>query len=82
MSDHTTSPFSFPAVCTKKISAAFDGGRLGSDGGVMLLAQAERKLMIADKPAAAIADRRDPARTIHTLSEHFARAHSRHCVWL
>jgi hypothetical protein len=28
----------------KKITAAFDGGRITSDGGVMLLAQAERRL--------------------------------------
>ena len=69
MNDNTTLPFTFPAFCTKKISAAFDGGRISSDGGVMLLAQAERKLMIADKLAAGIADRRDPARTIHTLSD-------------
>ena len=47
MTDDTTLPFAFPAVCKKKISAAFDGGRISSDGGVMLLAQAERNLMIA-----------------------------------
>ena len=29
-------PFSFPAVERKKVTAAFDGGRLTSDGGVML----------------------------------------------
>jgi len=69
MSNDTILPFTFPAVGSKKITAAFDGGRISSDGGVMLLAQAERKLRIADKLAAAIADRRDPARTIHTLSD-------------
>ena len=31
-------PFQFPAVRGKKLTAAFDGGRLSSDGGVMLLA--------------------------------------------
>ena len=30
-------PFSFPAVERKKVTAAFDGGRISSDGGVMLL---------------------------------------------
>jgi hypothetical protein len=30
-------PFSFPAIRGKKVTAAFDGGRLSSDGGVMLL---------------------------------------------
>jgi hypothetical protein len=37
-------PFDLPAVARKKVSAAFDGGRITSDGGVMLLAQAERRL--------------------------------------
>src|SRR5689334_6295120 len=47
MSDDNLLPFSFPAVQRKKITAAFDGGRITSDGGVMLLAQAERRLGIA-----------------------------------
>jgi hypothetical protein len=33
-------PFDLPAVARKKVSTAFDGGRITSDGGVMLLAQA------------------------------------------
>ena len=40
MTDDTTLPFWFPAVRGKKLTAAFDGGRLSSDGGVMLLAAA------------------------------------------
>ena len=41
MPDDTSATFPFPAVGRKKITAAFDGGRLSSDGGVMLLAQAD-----------------------------------------
>ena len=41
-------PFSFPAVAAKKVTAAFDGGRLTSNGGVMLLAVSERRLGLAD----------------------------------
>ena len=44
MTNDTILPFSFPAVHAKKVTAAFDGGRLTSDGGVMLLALAERRL--------------------------------------
>jgi hypothetical protein len=33
MTDDTILPFSFPAVHTKKVIAAFDGGRLTSNGG-------------------------------------------------
>src|SRR3954468_19893548 len=47
-------PFDFPAAQRKKVIAAFDGGRISSDGGVMLLAAAERRLGIADKIAAVI----------------------------
>jgi DDE family transposase len=62
-------PFSLPSVGRKKITAAFDGGRLSSDGGVMLLGLAERRIGIADRLAAEIVDRRDPTRVVHTLSD-------------
>ena len=51
MTDDTTLPFSFPAVHAKKITAAFDGGRLTSNGGVMLRAfesSRARQLSCAD----------------------------------
>ena len=69
MTEDTLLPFSLPAVCRKKITAAFDGGRLTSDGGVLLLAEAERRLGLADKLAAVIADGRDPSRVTHTLPD-------------
>lgn len=69
MPDATIPPFSFPAVARKKITADFDGGRLTSDGGVMLLAMAERRLGIADRLARAFPDRRDPSRITHTLAD-------------
>lgn len=49
------------------IRCAFDGGRITSDGGVMLLAAAERRLQLADTLAAAIHDPRDPQRVTHVL---------------
>ena len=60
MTDDTILPFSFPAVHAKKVTAAFDGGRLTSNGGVMLLAMAERRLGLADNLARVFPDRRDP----------------------
>jgi hypothetical protein len=44
MTDDTIPLFAFPAIEGKKVTAAFDGGRLSSDGGVMLLSMAERRL--------------------------------------
>ena len=69
MIDDSLLPFSLPAVDRKKITAAFDGGRITSDGGVMLLALAERRMGIADRLAAEITDRRDPTRVVHALSD-------------
>ncbi|CAM5207704.1 Transposase DDE domain group 1 OS=Bosea thiooxidans OX=53254 GN=SAMN05660750_03391 PE=4 SV=1 [Bosea thiooxidans] len=69
MTDDTVSPFSFPVVGRKKITAAFDGGRLSSDGGVMLLAQAERRLGIASRLAALMPDRRAPAGVTHAMAD-------------
>ena len=62
-------PFDLPAVARKKVSAAFDGGRITSDGGVMLLAQAERRLGIADQLAQVIPDGRDASRVVHLLPD-------------
>lgn len=69
MTDVSSSPFRFPAVGGKKVSAAFDGGRITSDGGVLLLAQAEREMDICAQLAACIADPRDPSRVVHNLDD-------------
>jgi hypothetical protein len=71
MTDDTILPFSFPAVQAKKVTAAFDGGRLTSNGGVMLLAMAERRLGLADNLARVFPDRRDPTRVVHSLVDMF-----------
>ncbi len=71
MTDDTILPFSFPAVHAKKVTAAFDGGRLTSNGGVMLLAMAERRLGLAARLARVFPDRRDPTRIVHSLADMF-----------
>ena len=42
MTDDNQLSFNLPSVSRKKVTAAFDGGRLSSDSGVMLLALADR----------------------------------------
>lgn len=69
MAEDSAPRFSFPAICRKKVTAAFDGGRLTSDGGVLLLAQAERRLGLAERLAACIADPRDQSRVVHDLDD-------------
>ena len=67
MTEDSLLPFSFPAVDRKKITVAFDGGRITSDAGVVLLGQAERRRGLADKLAAVIADPRNPLLITHPL---------------
>lgn len=54
--DDSAPLISFPAVARKKVTAAFDGGRITSDGGVLLLAQAEREMGLCARLAACIAE--------------------------
>ena len=42
MTDDSQLTFGLPSVTRKEPTAAFDGGRLSSDGGVMFLALADR----------------------------------------
>ena len=80
MTEDMLLPFSFPAVGGKKVTAAFDGGRLTSDGGVILLAMAERRLGVADRLARCFPDRRDPQRILHTRADMIrARIHAIAC---
>ena len=53
---------------TQKLTDAFDGGRLTSDGGVTLLSLAERRLDAAGSWLQ-IADGRDPSRVIDPLTD-------------
>lgn len=69
MTQDSLLPFAFPVVCRKQVTAAFDGGRLTSDGGVMLLSLAERRLGIAQRLARCFPDRRNRARITHTLED-------------
>lgn len=69
MSESSVESFLFPAVGGKKLAAAFDGGRLTSDGGVMLLAAVERRIGIAQRLAALIADPRNPSLVTHSVAD-------------
>jgi hypothetical protein len=69
MSDDSFLPFDFPAVEGKKVIAAFDGGRITSDGGVMLLGVVERQLGIAERLARLISDPRNPLLVTHGVDD-------------
>ncbi|MDE0173716.1 MAG: IS1380 family transposase [Defluviicoccus sp.] len=67
MTDDILLPFDLPAVSRKKVTADFAGGSISSDGGLVLLRGAERRLGLAATLAGCIREWRDPARTVHTL---------------
>ena len=69
MPEDTRLPFALPAVQRKKLTVSFDGGNQSSDGGLLLLREAERRLGIAKRLAAALRDRRDPMRIRHPLEQ-------------
>ena len=56
MVENTPLPFSLPSVRRKKVTAAFDGGRITSDGGGLLLSAIETKIGIADRLATLVND--------------------------
>lgn len=53
----------------KELVARFDGGRLSSDGGVVVLREIETRLGIASTLASCLPDARDPARVLHGYDE-------------
>ena len=69
MRDDTIEAFGFAAIGRKKLTAGFDGGRITSDGGVLLLAAAERRLGIAERFAGLIADPRNPRFITHSVAD-------------
>jgi Transposase DDE domain group 1 len=69
MNDRTGILPGFPAVAGKPVHVAFDGGRLTSDAGILLLAGIEQRLGIAKRLADCIEDPRAPERVRHGLAE-------------
>src|ERR1700682_986654 len=69
MTDDTLLPFDLPAVRRKKLTVDFDGGNQSSDGGLLLLREAERRLGVCRRLAEAMPDRRDGDRVRHAMFE-------------
>ena len=67
MTEDTLLPFDLPAVRRKKVTADFAGGSISSDGGLVLLRAAERRLGLAEALTGCIREWRDPDWVVHTL---------------
>ncbi len=69
MDDSTGILPGLPSVKGKPVHVAFDGGRMTSDAGILLLAAVEQRLGIAERLAECIEDPRAPERVRHGLAE-------------
>lgn len=61
--------FDFERVGSREIVARFDGGRVTSDGGGMLLREVDRRFGIIDRLACCFRDHRDPELVNHTVAD-------------
>jgi len=55
----------FSSLKSQKVVADFDGGQLTTEGGGLLLREADRQLGLIRRLAACIPDPRDPLMTVH-----------------
>src|ERR1700722_3575344 len=69
MTDDTPLPFDLSAVRRKKLTVDFGGGNQSSNGGLLLLRSAERKLGVCGRLAKTVPDPRDPSRIRHEMFE-------------
>jgi hypothetical protein len=67
MTECTRQALSFSRVKRQQIVADFNGGRLTSDGGALLLREVDRRIGLTQALADAITDPRDPAKIKHDL---------------
>ena len=69
MPNCTQKEFGFPSFDRRKIEANFEGGDVSSDGGVMLLREADRRLGLTAALDGVLADPRDPLLITHPQVE-------------
>jgi hypothetical protein len=69
MTDCTQSNFGFESLGSREIVARFDGGTISSDGGALLLRQADQRLNLIPRLANCFLDGRKPDRIEHSIQE-------------
>jgi len=73
MTECTQESFAFADHFSRRVVANFDGARMTSDGGGLLLRRTERKIRLLQRAAACFRDGRDPARVEHPVGEMLAQ---------
>lgn len=61
--------FEFKAPFSRKVEARFDGGRMTSDAGALLLQQTDQRLRLIERMAKCFRDRRNPFYVIHEVEQ-------------
>lgn len=72
MTNCTSNPMSFSPLKRKKIEANFTGGNIGTDGGILLLRELDKKLQLTKQLSQVINDTRHPAYIEHSI-EHMLK---------
>jgi hypothetical protein len=69
MTECIQSSFGFEDCGSRQVVASFDGGRISSDGGSLLLRETDRRLNLLPRLAECFVDRRNPERVEHSVVE-------------
>ena len=73
MTECTQTQFEFEAHFSRQVVGRFDGSRLTTDGGGLLLRQTDRKIGLLKRAVRCFTDHRQPERIEHELSEMLAQ---------
>ena len=69
MTECNQEAFEFAAHFSQRVVGQFDGARMTTDGGALLLRQADRKIGLLRRVVGCFTDGRDPERVEHSLAE-------------
>jgi len=69
MTECNQESFAFAAHFSRRVEASFTAGQVSTDGGALLLREADRKIGMLSRVAACFTDRRSPLLVTHKLEE-------------
>jgi len=73
MTECSQETFSFAPHFSRRVEAGFTAGQVTTDGGSLLLREAEGRIRFLDRLASCFSDGRDPDRIEHTIAEMLAQ---------
>jgi hypothetical protein len=73
MTERNQSAFPFEWYFSRQVAAQFDGERMSTEGGTLLLREADRKIGLLKRVARCFTDARNPGRVEHELGEMLAQ---------